>query len=67
MSAVGNKRYFDTESKLHFLSYSTGESAMIVELFSRRSFLKILSVPVGGLGMSYNTRLLYSLTVSEYS
>ena len=40
MSAVGNKRTF--ESKLHFLSYSTGELGMIVELFSRRPFIKML-------------------------
>ena len=40
VSAVGNKRTFG--SKLHFLNYSTGELGMIVELFSRRPFIKIL-------------------------
>ena len=37
---MGNKRTFG--SKLYFLSYSTGELGMIVELFSRRPFIKIL-------------------------
>ena len=40
MKGVGNKRR--NVSKLIFLRYSTGESGMIVGLFSHRPFIKIL-------------------------
>lgn len=40
MKGVGNKR--QNTLKLPFLRYSTGQSGMTVELFSRRSFIKIL-------------------------
>ena len=56
MSAVGNKRHFG--SKLYFLSYSTGESGMIVELFSRRLFIKIL--------FCRPTILIFRFRITEY-
>ena len=40
VKGVGNKRR--NASKLPFLRYSTGESGMIVELFSHRPFIEIL-------------------------
>ena len=40
MKGVGNKRR--NEFKLPFLRYSTGESGMILELFSHRPFIKTL-------------------------
>ena len=40
LKGVGNKA--QNASKMSFLRYSTGESDMIVELFSRRPFIKIL-------------------------